>query len=55
MITDQRVVFPNDLGGISILIPAPRWSGSIHELAAKDVPVGKPYLIINKADNGGDN
>ena len=41
----KRILFPNDEGGISIIIPAE----SI-EAAMKDIPSGKPYLIVDAAD-----
>lgn len=42
---NQRIIYPNDDGGVSIIIPAE----SI-ELAMKDIPVGKPYKIVDVAD-----
>lgn len=45
-----RIIYPNDSGGVSILIPAPECNLSIEEIAAKDVPAGKPYKIIDAAD-----
>lgn len=47
---DKRIIFPNDEGGVSILIPSPNWTGTMEELAAKDVPAGKPYKIVDVAD-----
>jgi len=49
---NQRIIYPNDEGGVSILIPAPEYLAghNIEELAAKDVPSGKPYKIVNVAD-----
>jgi len=41
----KRILFPNDDGGVSIIIPA-----ESVEAAMKDIPSGKPYLIINAAD-----
>lgn len=49
MITDKRIIYPNE-SGISVLIPSPQWKGTIEELAAKDVPEGVPYLIVNESD-----
>ena len=48
----QRIIYPNDDGGVSILIPAPEYLAehTIEELAAKDVPAGKPYKIVDVAD-----
>ena len=41
----KRILFPNDNGGISIIVP----TESV-EAAMKDVPAGKPYLIVDAAD-----
>jgi hypothetical protein len=49
---NQRVIYQNDEGGVSVLIPAPECltKYSIEEIAAKDVPAGKPYKIITTDD-----
>lgn len=47
---NQRIIYPNDDGGVSIIIPAPECGLTIEEIAAKDVPVGKPYKIVDVAD-----
>lgn len=49
---NQRIIYPNDNGGVSILIPTSEYleEHTIEELAAKDVPAGKPYQIIDVAD-----
>jgi hypothetical protein len=49
---NQRIVYQNDEGGVSILIPAPECLAerTIEEIAAKDVPAGKPYKIVDVAD-----
>lgn len=48
----QRIIYPNDDGGVSILIPTPEYLSehTIEELAAKDVPAGKPYKIVATED-----
>lgn len=48
----QRIIYPNDNGGVSILIPTPEYLAdhTIEELAAKDVPAGKPFKIVDVAD-----
>jgi len=46
---NQRIIYPTDNGGVAIIIPAD--SGlTIEEIAAKDVPIGKPYKIVDVAD-----
>lgn len=42
---NQIIIFPNDNGGISALIPTGELS--LQETAKKDVPAGKPYKIID--------
>ena len=42
---NQRIIYPTDDGGVAIVVPAV----SI-ELAMKDIPVGKPYKIVDVAD-----
>ena len=48
----QRIIYPNDDGGVSILIPSPEYLAehTIEELATKDVPEGKPYKIVATED-----
>lgn len=45
----KRIVFQNDDGGVSIIIPAD-CGLTIEEIAAKDVPTGKPFSIVDMAD-----
>jgi len=46
----KLIIYPNDNGGICILTPAPDCGLSIEQIAAKDVPAGKPYKIVDAAD-----
>ena len=45
---EKRIVYNNDEGGISIIIPTAEWLAehTIEELAAKDVPAGAAYEIV---------
>ena len=45
-----RVIYPTDDGGVAVIIPAPDCVLTIEEIAAKDVPIGKPFKIIDAAD-----
>jgi len=47
---NQRIIFPTDGGGVAVIIPAPDCGLTIEEIAAKDVPVGKPFKIVDIAD-----
>ena len=48
----KRIIYPTDDGGVAIVIPAPEAleTMTIEEIAAKDVPEGKPFKIIDTAD-----
>tara|TARA_R110000868_G_C10733936_1_gene751841 strand:+ start:107 stop:295 length:189 start_codon:yes stop_codon:yes gene_type:complete len=46
---DKRIIYPNESGGVSIIIPAD-CGLTIEEIAAKDVPSGVPYKIIDASD-----
>ena len=46
---NQRIIYPNDEGGVAIIVPAD-CGLTIEEIAAKDVPQGKPYKIVDVAD-----
>lgn len=49
---DKRIIFKNDTGGISILIPSPECltQHTIQEIAEKDVPEGRPYKIVDVSE-----
>ena len=48
----NRIIYPNDDGGVSIIIPSPEAleTMTIEEIAAKDVPTGKPFKIVDVSD-----
>ena len=48
----KRIIYPTDNGGVAIVIPAPEAleTMTVEEIAAKDVPAGKPYKIVDVAD-----
>jgi hypothetical protein len=46
---DQRIIYQNEEGGVAIIIPC-ECGLTIEEIAAKDVPTGKPYKIVDVAD-----
>lgn len=46
----KRIIYPTDEGGVAVIVPAPDCGLTIEEIAAKDVPAGKPFKIINTED-----
>ena len=47
---NSRIIYPTDDGGVAIIVPAAECGLSIQEIAAKDVPAGKEYKIVDVAD-----
>jgi hypothetical protein len=45
----QRIIYPTDDGGVAVIVPAD-CGLTIEQIAAKDVPAGKPYEIVDVAD-----
>jgi len=48
----NRIIFKNDQGGVSVIIPTPEAleQHGIQAIAIKDVPAGKPFKIVDAAD-----
>jgi hypothetical protein len=46
----KRIIYPTDDGGVAVIIPAAECGLSIEAIAAKDVPAGKPFKIVDVAD-----
>ena len=45
----QRIIYETDDGGVAVIIPA-NCGLTIEEIAAKDVPEGKAYHIVDVSD-----
>lgn len=48
--SDKRIIYPTDDGGVAVIVPAPNCELSIEDIAKKDVPAGKDYRIVDVAD-----
>lgn len=46
---NKRIIYPSDDGGVAVIVPAD-CGLTIEEIAAKDVPAGKPFEIVDVAD-----
>ena len=42
-----RVIYPNDEGGVSIMIPSSNCELPLEEIITKSIPEGKPYQIVD--------
>ena len=45
-----RIIYPTPEGGVAIIIPAVECGLTIEQIAAKDVPAGVPYQIVDASD-----
>ena len=48
--SDKRIIFSNDNGGVSVIVPSDNCGLSVEAIARKDVPSGKAYQIVDVAD-----
>ena len=46
----MRILYTNDEGGVSVVVPSPHWTGTMEELAVKVVPENEPYKIVEDSD-----
>lgn len=46
----KRIIYQNDAGGVSVIVPSLNTNLTLEEIAAKDVPTGKPFKIVPVAD-----
>lgn len=47
---NQRIIYPTDEGGVAVIVPSEACGLTVDEIAAKDVPEGKPFKIVDVAD-----
>ena len=50
LVSNFRVIYPTDDGGVAVIVPAPECGLTIEEIAAKDVPAGKPFEIVDVSE-----
>lgn len=47
---DKRIIYATDDGGVAVIVPASECGLTIEQIAAKDVPAGKPYKIVDVSE-----
>ena len=47
---NQRIIYQTEDGGVAIIVPSAECGLTIEQIAAKDVPAGKAYKIVDVAD-----
>ena len=46
----KRIVYTNESGGVSVVIPAPECPLTLEQIAQKDVPQNVPYWFVDETD-----
>ena len=47
---NERIIYETEEGGVAVIIPAPECDLTIEEIAAKDVPEGVSYHIVDASE-----
>ena len=47
---NERIIYETEEGGVAVIIPAPECGLTIEEIAAKDVPEGVEYHIVDVSE-----
>ena len=42
----MKIIYKTEEGTVSVIASSPEWSGTLEELAQKDVPTGLKYKIV---------
>jgi|TARA_R110000803_G_C11849281_1_gene305649 hypothetical protein len=43
----KRIIYKASDGRVAVIVPSPKWTGTIEALAQKDVPTGTKYKIVD--------
>jgi hypothetical protein len=47
---NKLIIYPTPEGGVAVITPAPECNLTIEEIAAKDVPSGTSFKIVDVTD-----
>jgi len=48
--SDKRIIYQTNDGGVAVIVPAPDCGLTIEQIAAKDVPPGTAYQIVDVSE-----
>ena len=48
--SEKRIIYPTADGGVAVIVPAPGCGLTIEQIAAKDVPAGIAFQIVDVSD-----
>ena len=47
---NSRIIYQTDDGGVAVIVPAAECGLTIEQIAAKDVPAGKEFKIVDVSE-----
>ena len=50
MNSNKRILWQTEDGGVAVIIPTDNCGLTVEEIAAKDVPEGRPYKIVDASE-----
>jgi hypothetical protein len=50
MNSNKRILWQTEDGGVAVIIPTDNCGLTVEEIAAKDVPAGRPYKIVDVSE-----
>ena len=50
MNSNKRILYQTEEGGVAVIVPSDNSSLTVEEIAVKDVPVGRPYKIVDVSE-----
>ena len=50
MNSNKRILYQTEEGGVAVIIPTDDCGLTVEEIAAKDVPAGRPYKIVDVSE-----
>jgi len=51
----KRIIFKTETGGVAVIIPSPEWTGTLEELAEKNITPNTPWKIVDASEIPSDN
>lgn len=50
MNSNKRILYQTEEGGVAVIIPTDNCGLTVEEIAAKDVPAGRPWKIVDVSE-----
>ena len=50
MNSNKRILYQTEEGGVAVIVPTDSCGLTVEEIAAKDVPTGRPWKIVDVSE-----